>query len=150
MVSKKPNKNRDRQLEIVDLASGEIMPSIMLRRHKWKGEDFLMIFQNALGTIAKDKSISLEAKNVILYLLSKLDFENFISLPHKKIAEELNMQKPNVSRAMKLLVQKQIVIEGPKENRSHTYRINNIYAWKGNLAKLKVVRREEEKQLSIC
>lgn len=146
--STKNSTKRSRKLEIIDTSTGEIFPSIMIKRHKWKGDSFLMIFQDAFAKIAKDRTITPEAKNLFYYLLSCLDFENFISLSQAKIAKELSMQRSHICRAMKLLVEKGLVMEGPKADRSHSYKINNQYAWKGNLAKLKVVRREEQKQLS--
>lgn len=132
--------------ELVNMKTGEIVPAIALFRPKWKGEPFLMIFQDAFAYIAKDKTLTLEAKNVLLYLFSRLDFENFVLIPHVEIAKELDMQRSNVSRAIKLLLEKQIIIEGPKVDRSRGYRLNNKYAWKGTLTNLRLLRRIEEQQ----
>ena len=47
-------------------------------------------------------------------MFSKLDFENFIQLSQKEIIEILGINKSNVSKAIKLLTRKQIVLEGQK------------------------------------
>lgn len=135
-----------KKYQVVDTETGEAVPSILLHRPKWKGEDFLMIFQDAFAYIAKDKTLTLETKNVLLYLLSRLDFENFILVPHVEIAQELSMQRSNVSRAVKALVEKNIIVEGPKVNRSRGFRLNNRFGWKGTLSNLRLLRKEEQKE----
>jgi hypothetical protein len=50
------------------------------------------------------------------------------------------MQKTNVSRAIKLLVEKQILLEGPKLGRTHTYRLNSAFGWKGSINNLSKTR----------
>ena len=69
-------------------------------------------------------------------MFSKLDFENFIQLSQKEIIEILGINKSNVSKAIKLLTRKQIVLEGPKVGRSRCYRLNLITAGKGKVKKL--------------
>ena len=82
-------------------------------------------------------------ENVLFYLYSKLDFENFIQQSQKEIAEGLGMHKEQVSRAMKILTSKQIVLEGPKVGRSKCYRLNPNYGWKGKVKTLQEARREQ-------
>jgi len=59
---------------------------------------------------------------VLRYFFGKLDSENFIHLPQTEIAEALGLQKSHVSRAVKLLCDKRIIIKGPKTGRAITYR----------------------------
>ena len=104
-----------------------------------------MAFQDTFEEIAKDPELTLEPKNVLLYLFSKLDFENFIQQSQKDIADGLKMKKENVSRAMKILTDKQIVLEGPKVGRSKCYRLNPNYGWKGKVKNLKEYQKEQFK-----
>ena len=53
------------------------------------------------------------------------------------------MRKQHVSRAMKLLTSKQIVLEGPKVGRSKCYRLNPHYGWKGKVKNLEEYRKDE-------
>ena len=92
-----------------------------------------MAFQDAFEELAKDREITNEPRRVLDYMFSKLDFENFIQLSQKEIIEILGINKSNVSKAIKLLTRKQIVLEGPKVGRSRCYRLNPNYGWKGKV-----------------
>lgn len=132
-------------VEQIDQQTGEVMQGCMVYipyRPKLT-ERWFMAFQDAFEEIAKDPELTLEPKNVLFYLYSKLDFENFIQQSQADIAEGLGTKKQQVSRAMKLLISKQIVIEGPKVGRSKCYRLNPNYGWKGKVKNLQEVRREQ-------
>lgn len=144
-----------RKIEQVDLATGEIMQGCMVwvpQRPKVQ-EDFFMIFQNALIDLAKDRELTLEPKNVLLFLLGKLDFENFIHVSQQAIAGELGMNSSHVSRAMKILTDKQIVLTGPKHGRLKCYRLNPNYGWKGKVKNLRnhqeELREQRRAQLTV-
>lgn len=100
-----------------------------------------MGFQEAFLQMAKDKDMTGEVTRVLHYLFANLGFENYIVLPQRQIAEELNIKKENISRAMKILTEKGIIVEGPKLGRTKTYRLNNKYGWKG---KTKTLINERE------
>lgn len=104
-----------------------------------------MAFQDSFEEIAKDPDMTGENYKVLFYLYSKLDFENFIQQSQKEIAEGLGMKKENVSRAMRLLTSKQIVLEGPRVGKSKCYRLNPNYGWKGKVKTLQEARREQLK-----
>ena len=104
-----------------------------------------MAFQDAFEEIAKDPELTLEPKNVLFYLYSKLDFENFIQQSQADIAEGLGIKKQQVSRAMKMLIAKQIILEGPKSRTIKCYRLNPNYGWKGKVKTLQEARREQLK-----
>ena len=136
-----------KHIEQIDRKTGEVMQGCMVYipyRPKLT-ERWFMAFQDAFEEIAKDPELTLEPKNVLFYLYSKLDFENFIQQTQKEIAEALGMKKENVSRAMKLLTSKQIVLEGPKVGKSKCYRLNPNYGWKGKVKTLQEARREQLK-----
>lgn len=135
-----------KKYELVNIETGELVPAITWVRHKWKGELFIMVFQSAFKALAKDKDITLDARRVLDFLFSKLDFENYILIPQIEIASELEMKQPNVSRALKILVNKGIILEGPKVHRAKGYRLNYNFGWKGTLKNLRLLHRTEEKQ----
>lgn len=90
-----------------------------------------MGFQEMFIVLAKDKEIQGRTRSVLDYLFSSLNFENYICLEQKKIAEELSMLQPNVSRSIKLLVKKGIILEGPKLGKMCSYKLDSHIAWKG-------------------
>lgn len=88
--------------------------------------------QEAFQLIAADRELTLEPKNVLFYLFSRLDFDNFIQVPQSEIVEVLKIDKANVSKAIKMLVEKGILIRGPKVGHSYAFRLNPNYGYKGN------------------
>ena len=96
------------------------------------GDNWMIISQQAFQTAAKDPDLTLEPKNVLMYLFGKLDFENFIQVPQVQIAKELNLHKQAVNRAIRLLEKKEILVVGPKVGKSKTWRLNPNYGFKGN------------------
>ncbi len=124
----------------VDLETGEVLSGVPMWFAGQKRTAFTKLYdkrwfimaQDALVILAKDKELTLEPKNVLLYLLSQLDFENFIHIPQVHIAEELGMDKAKVSKSIKLLTEKGILIRGPKRSRSSSFRLNPNFGYKGN------------------
>ena len=88
-------------------------------------------FQDGLGWMAKQEGMTGEQWRVFAYLVSKLDFDNYLKVQQKDIAEELRMQKSHVSRAMKGLAELDIISVGPMAGRSKTYRLNPRIAHRG-------------------
>ncbi|MBR1398521.1 MAG: helix-turn-helix transcriptional regulator, partial [Selenomonadaceae bacterium] len=73
-----------------------------------------------------------EQLSVLLYLLSKMEYDNYLRVPQKTIAEKLNMTQSHVSRAMKLLKDMNIIVEEKREGTNKTYRFNPNIAHKGS------------------
>lgn len=132
-----------KQIEQIDSETGEIMQGCMVwvpQRPKLT-ERWFMAFQDTFIELAKDPELTLEPKNILLYMFGRLDFENFIQLSQTEIAEALGMRQSHVSRAIKMLTNKQIILEGPKVGRSKCYRLNPHYGWKGKVTNLQEARR---------
>jgi hypothetical protein len=121
--------------EIIDGVSIYVAPT----KVHWK-EGWFMGFQEAFTELAKDKDMTGESYRILNYLLGHLAFENYIALPQIAIAKDLDMHKENVSRAIKLLVSKKIIVEGPKLGRTKTYRLNSNYGWRGQVKNLSTTR----------
>lgn len=134
-----------KRIEQVDLDTGEVMQGCMVYipyRPKIT-ERWFMAFQDTFIEIAKDPDMTGETMKVLMYLFGKLDFENFIQQSQMDIAEGLGMHKQHISRAMRLLISKQILLEGPKVGRSKCYRLNPNYGWKGKVKNLENYQRDE-------
>ena len=95
---------------------------------KITGNRWFMTFQDSLAMIAEDKEITGETLRVYMLALSELEFENYITIKQVAIAEKLGMQKANVSRAMKQLVDKGIILK-VKEGTTTGYKLNPTYGW---------------------
>ena len=132
-----------KHVEQIDRETGEVMQGCMvyIPYRPRLTERWFMAFQDAFEEIAKDPELTLEPKNVLFYLYSKLDFENFIQQSQADIAEGLGIKKQQVSRAMKMLIAKQIILEGPKSDDPNAIGLTQIMDGR---AKLKPYRKPVE------
>jgi DNA-binding MarR family transcriptional regulator len=133
-----------RNVRNVDADTGELLPPgrmvYLVDRPKLR-EGWVMTFQTGLLKLATDKTMTQQQLRVLLYLMGRLDFENFIHVPQVDIARELEMQAPNVSAAVTALVRKGILVRGPKVGRVTTLRLADTLGWKGRVRSLQEERK---------
>ena len=108
----------------------------------------ILTFQDSLITIAKDKELTGEMKSVLFFLMGNLEFENYITIKQVEIAKQLEMQKTNVSRAMRLLVGKSIILK-VREGTTTGYKLNPTYGWKGKVENMEKAKEQMEKDKII-
>ena len=142
-----------RQLGTIDLQTGEVLDGIPIffgAKVQWR-EEFFMQIQEKLETIAKDKELSGRPRRVLDYMMSKLSWENWIHVQQKEIAEQLELNKADVSKAISLLIRKGIILKAriPDNKRLSAYKLNSYYGWKGKVKNLAGYRMQEEKHLRI-
>jgi len=135
---KKLDKHR-----LVDTETGEIIYTVVELKRKYYTGGFFMAMQEGFTHIAK-LGLTGEQTSVLFLIFGKLDFENWLRLSQKEIADELNMKTPNVSRAMKVLVEKGIIHKGPKVGTMLTYRLDPNFGVKGRAKNEKTIRRDIE------
>jgi len=127
-----------KKLAMVDLETGEVVngiPMYVQAKVKWK-EGFFMAIQEAFIQIAKDKDLNGRPTAILMYLFGKLGFENYICVQQREISESLKIHKADVSKSIKLLIEKRIILPGPKLGRTTSYRLNSEYGWKGKVKNL--------------
>ena len=141
---------KDEKIQTVNKKTGEIKdgyfvyvayPKAKIRNTRW-----MMTFQDSLIEIAKDRELTGETKSVLFFLMGNLEFENYITIKQVEIAKQLEMQKTHVSRAIKLLVNKEIILK-VKEGTTTGYKLNPTYGWKGkveNMEKAKARMAEDK------
>jgi len=121
------------QKMVVDSKTGEIESEYVLvatKRHNGFQKGWVAMSQSALDAIAEIER--LEDLRVLMKLLAKLDFDNYIQISQVEVATALDMDKSQVNRAIKRLIERGIILKGPKIGRSNTYRLNPHYGWKGS------------------
>ena len=93
---------------------------------------FVSMFCHGFHHLARLKFTPTEI-SVLFELLSKLDFENWIRISQQTVAEDLNLDKSNVSRAFRKLIKAGIIEqnEDPWDRRRVTYRLNPSLGWRG-------------------
>ena len=139
-----------KRVEQIDINTGEVLSGclVYVPIRPIITERWFMAFQDSFAEIAKDQDLKGETLRVLMYLYSALDFENFIHKCQKDIAEDLGMQRQHVSRAMRLLTSKEIVLESPKIGNVKCYRLNPNYAWKGKVKNMEDARRDRLKLIN--
>ncbi|BBL77396.1 helix-turn-helix domain-containing protein [Methylomagnum ishizawai] len=96
------------------------------------GDRWFILAQDALIQLATDDELTGKSLKVLLYLWAHLDFENFIHIPQVEIANKLKLHKQDVSKYVALLEKKGILIRGPKQARSFSFRLNPNFGYKGD------------------
>lgn len=118
----------------IDADTGEEVGSfvaVIRPRQKSAFERHFTMNQDALKILAR--TLTGEQFKVLMMLLADLDYENYIQVAQADIADSLNMQKTNVSRSIKSLLELSVILQGPKIGRSHSYRLNPSFGWKGTI-----------------
>lgn len=124
-----------RRIDQIDTETGELIGGfvavIQPKRRNGFGDGWIAMSQTAMTAIRK---AGLQGRDyeVLFALLEVLDFENLIQVSQVELAQELGMQKPNLSRSIKRMVDIGILLEGPKIGRSKTFRLNPSFGWKGS------------------
>ena len=94
------------------------------------GKDWIAMYQSALASLA-EWNLPNEQYRVLLMLLSKLDFNNYLTVNQKDMSEKLKIKQPHISRAISALCNKNVLVEGPRAGLNKTYRLNPYIAHKG-------------------
>jgi DNA-binding transcriptional regulator GbsR (MarR family) len=145
----KPLYNRAGKLKgYVDKYTGEEygFPVIVGRKRNPYGNGWVMNSQDAAILLAKDKDIKGETHRVLWLIIGILDFQNWVQLSATEIAKELKMHRSHISRAIKILEEKEIILRGPKVGRSYAFMLNPEFGWKGKVKNLDDYRRDREER----
>lgn len=93
--------------------------------------------------LSRDKRLNLTDHRVLWYLQSMLDFDNWIRLSHAEIGEALEIDRANISRSVKRLLEFGYVKAGPSVKKINTYRLSPVVGFKGSQAEAIKQRRAE-------
>lgn len=121
----------------IDLTTGEILEDGQLvympakRRNGFQLGGFVTMAQDKQRTLATS-ALGLQAFRVLTLICSEIDYENWINVSQKKMADELNMKPSNVSAALAQLIAEGVILKGPGVGTRKTYRLNPSYGWKGS------------------
>ena len=119
----------ERYLTLVDKDTGEVKGHFPIKS-KGLGTGWIGLYQEASINLAK-ANLPNEQYRVIFYLLGRLDFENYLRISQKQMSQDLGMKQPAISRALKALEDRYIIMEGPRAGLNKTYHLNPYIAHKG-------------------
>ena len=139
--------NRGKVVGYIDEKTGKEygFPVIFGRKRNPYGNGWIMNSQEALDIIAEDKDLKGNTYRVLLKVCGRVDFENWVHLPLKELSEELDIDQATISKNIKLLVKKGILIKSEKIGRSYAYRLNPDFGWKGKVHHLEEYRQQQHK-----
>jgi hypothetical protein len=120
----------------VDMDTGELLEGATLavfypKRRNGFLNGWVAMAQEPLMTLAQ-ADLGKEAMRVLFAVLSKLDYENWISINQAELGRSLGIRSSNMSRAIARLVNEGVLLAGPKLQAKGTYSLNPRYGWKGS------------------
>lgn len=110
--------------------NGEITRYEPMNQQKTLGNKWVATFQDGMGYLARQK-LTGEQWSVYAYLVEHLDYDNWIRVRQQDVCKDLGIDKSNVSKALKRLVEVDVITRGPMAGRYHTYRMNPRIAHRG-------------------
>lgn len=147
------------QRELVDGYTDVRLP----KRHRYNNGGFITLFQTALLTIVESGNLSKLEMTMLLWLLATAGVDGSVETNLDIISEALGQKKPNVSKALKGLVQRNIVLRKdgnrydrtplPMELSLNYDQINYRFAYNGktaNFSEKKISHPEIELQCGKC
>ena len=140
-IKKSSNKNRKKKklpfdtpaqkqkiLTVVNKDTGEVEARINLQNRLEKGGWF-PFFQK--GAVYLAQNLDKDALRVLFYMMAKMDYGNYIRVTNKNICNNLNMNHGNVSRAIRKLIQTNVIAVQEWYGISRIYRMNPNFMHKG-------------------
>lgn len=95
------------------------------------------------GDMAGDREMSRDAEltcyawRVWACVNSGLEYRNVVGLTQRKIGEITGIDQGNVSRAMRLLVERGYLVKEGREGRNVMFRVCHLYRWRGSAKALR-------------
>lgn len=145
----KPLYNKSGKLRgYIDKYTGKeySFPVILMDKRNPYQKGWFMNNQETSILLAKDKEIKGQTHRILRFIEGILNFENWLYISVTEIARELDIHRQDVSKGIKLLQEKEIILKGPKIGKCYTYMLNPSYGWKGKVKNLEKYREEKEKE----
>jgi len=114
-------------------------------KRKIVGGAWMATFQDSMLWMAK-QGLTGEQWNVFMAMGSKMDYNNYIRISQVDLAEELGIPQPHVSRAIKKLLELDVICEGPRAGLCKTYILNPNIGMKGKQKQQKIIDYAEKKR----
>lgn len=163
MENKSLNKKRIKYLGeyleqgIVETGNDEnisVDSTLILKIKQGKMPDAVFVLQNFCKNIANRIDYTQSTFRVLFYLISLSEYENFISIDVKTIAENMNMSPLSVKRATKQLSDDNVIkkIDHPSDKRRIDYFLNPMAMWRGktlNRDKFLIKAKTQKIQLGL-
>ena len=123
--------DEERFLIIVDKDTGEIEANMKLPDRTFGKQRWFAMFQDAMTWISGQHDMTGEQLKVMLNLIGRMEYDNRIIFKTKDVADAVGIHPNHVSRALKVLREKDIIYKDP--NNDKIYKLNPHIGHKGTL-----------------
>ena len=125
----------NRHMQQIDHQTGEVVEGfvayVVPKRKNGFQKGWMAMAQEAMMMLAQSNLTGNDMK-VMWAMLARLDYENLIQVNQAEVAEQVGMNRHNVNRSIKKLIELGVVLEGVKIGISRSYRLNPNFGWKGS------------------
>ena len=108
---------------------------------KYLKEDYVRFFQGDMRDLANDKTLDGQDLRIALAIISNLSYDNIFNLSHRELAEQVGIQRPNVTKTVNKLVKKGYLQIIGKQGQQNIYMFNPNIAFKSKAKNLKDLKR---------
>ena len=123
----------NRHMQQIDSETGEVVDGfvayVVPKRKNGFQRGWMAMAQDAMMMLAQSNLTGNDMK-VMWAMLARLDYENLIQVSQAEVAQELGMNRHNVNRSIKKLIELGVVLEGVRIGISRSYRLNPNFGWK--------------------
>lgn len=130
--------NVDDKCFLVDLSTGDVEGEVgetgslvWVQNRVKRKEPFVIVVQKDLYQISK-LGLRGGVLSVLLYLISVLQYNNYILVNQSRVAEALGMSKSQVCGIFKTLIEKGLITKKITRTLSGSYVLNPLVAWRGS------------------
>ena len=113
---------------------------------KYLKDDYVRFFQGDMKNLANDKTLDGQDLRVALAIISHLSYDNKFTLSHRQLAEQVGIQRPNVTKTVNKLVKKGYLQIIGKQGQQNIYMFNPNVAFKSRAKNLKELKHAWDKQ----
>ena len=125
----------NRHMQQIDHQTGEVVEGfvayVVPKRKNGFQKGWMAMAQESMMMLAQSNLTGNDMK-VMWAMLARLDYENLIQVNQAEVAEQVGMNRHNVNRSIKKLIELGVVLEGVKIGVSRSYRLNPNFGWKGS------------------
>jgi DNA-binding MarR family transcriptional regulator len=94
------------------------------------------IFNEGLMEVILDENLTQQDFKVLFFVLGNMEYDNLFQMSQAAIAEELKTQQPNVAKAMKKLMNKDLIRIVGNVGRQNIYQVSPYLALKSRAKNL--------------
>lgn len=119
---------------VVNDTTGEVdfpVAFVVPKQKKIVGEPFMLMFQNALIEVSKNRALTGMDRRVLLYLIGVMEYENLVRLTQRQIAEELQTSQQEVCKSIQKLYDEGYVSIDEIYGKAYIYKVSEDLVWKG-------------------